>query len=316
MNSVFDAINTIKDNAEKAIPVNPGDYIGEDGMYYCGKCKTKKQDSYEFAWGTMTVMQLCKCEKEREASLEKQRKIRRLEDGYFRFKESFPNPCIELLKWFDDHKQYEESRVLKGEKVSLLKKLCFSEEKMLTFCFEKDDLANPNISGAMRRYAEGFDKFLSTGKGICLFGDVGVGKSYFAACIANYLTERGVAVLMTNFESIRNRVQEGYSGRQRFIDGLQNYKLLIIDDFASESDSDYMYELVFSVIDKRIKSGLPMIITTNLKKEELSNPSGIKNSRLYSRILGSCYPIHVKGNDRRREALKKNGFDMKCNLEL
>lgn len=39
-----------------------------------------------------------------------------------------------------------------------------------------------------------------------LWGDVGTGKSYMAACIANALLEQEKRVLMTNFTAISNGV--------------------------------------------------------------------------------------------------------------
>lgn len=316
MNGIFEAINIAKNNSEKAIPINPEDYIGDDGFYYCGKCKTKKQGTFSFPWGEMTVMHLCKCMSEEEKKRQEEWKIKRLESSYSQFKNNYSVPCFELLSWFDDHKNYQKSEKLKKERVSLLKKLCFSDGKMENWRFENDDRGNARLSAAMQRYAESFDDFLEKGQGICLYGDVGVGKSYFAACIANRLTDRGISVLMTNFEWIRNKVQESYSGRQKFIDSLKNYKLFVIDDFGSESDSEYMYELVFSVIDARLRCGLPMIITTNLTKEQLKTPNNARKNRIYSRIIGACYPIAVLGCDRRKEQMRSKSLDVKTMLGL
>ncbi len=316
MNPIYEAINTVKNNAERAIPVKPEDYIGEDGFWYCGKCKTRKQNTYNFPWGPETVMHLCHCMSKKHEREMEERKIKRIEDSYYDFKNNFAAPCIELYRWFEHNKSYEKSEKLKKERISLLKTLCFSEEKMIDWRFENDDRSNEKISDAMKRYADGFAGFLEQGRGICLYGDVGVGKSYFAACIANQLTDGGIPVLMTNFEWIRNKVQESYSGRQKFIDNLKNYKLLVIDDFGSESDSEYMYELVFSVIDARIRGGLPMIITTNLTREQLKNPVGVKKTRIYSRIIGACYPIAVHGCDKRNEQMKAKNLDMKALLGL
>ncbi len=35
-------IEMLLKNAELANPIESGDYIGQDGLYYCGKCNTPK----------------------------------------------------------------------------------------------------------------------------------------------------------------------------------------------------------------------------------------------------------------------------------
>jgi len=56
---------------------------------------------------------------------------------------------------------------------------------------------------------------------------------------------------------------------------------------------------VYAVIDERYKSGLPLIITTNLTINELRNPPDVAHARIYSRVLEMCSPVYVGGDDRR-----------------
>ena len=53
-----------------------GDYIGDDGLWYCGKCHTKKQTEIELPWGVKRPMFLCKCESERIKREDAERKRR------------------------------------------------------------------------------------------------------------------------------------------------------------------------------------------------------------------------------------------------
>ena len=54
--------------------------------------------------------------------------------------------------------------------------------------------------------------------GLLLWGDVGTGKSFVAACIVNALLEQGIPVLMTNFSKILNQMGAMYSEeRYRYI---------------------------------------------------------------------------------------------------
>jgi len=65
-----------------------------------------------------------------------------------------------------------------------------------------------------------------------------------------------------------------------------------------------MQEIIFNVIDTRCKAGLPLIVTSNLTAEQIKNPADLAYQRIFSRLLGMCVPIEVKGEDRRRKALK------------
>jgi DNA replication protein DnaC len=105
---------------------------------------------------------------------------------------------------------------------------------------------------------------------------------------------------MTNFARLTNSLW-AIKEKQSYLDNLNKYSLLVIDDFAAERDTEYMNEMVFQVIDARYRSGLPLIITTNLTARELKTPNTVNKQRVYGRILEMCYPIEVKG-----KRLKKN----------
>jgi len=153
---------------------------------------------------------------------------------------------------------------------------------------------------AMKRYVDKFPEMLENGVGLMLYGDVGSGKSFAAACIANALIESGTPCLMTNFQRIVNELSNGFSGKQEYIDSLQKFDLLIIDDFATERRTEYMTEQVTAVIDARYRSKLPLIVTTNINPRDLMSADGIGEQRVYSRIMDMCVPVAFNGCDRRR----------------
>lgn len=93
--------------------------------------------------------------------------------------------------------------------------------------------------------------------------------------------------------------------KNSFLDSLNRYKLLIIDDLGMERGTEYALEQVFSVIDARSKSGKPLIVTTNLTLSELQNPPDLAHHRIYSRVLAMCTPILFTGGDMRREQAQK-----------
>ena len=270
-------IEGIAKASENTIPVNDGDYIDSEGLLCCGKCHTRKETIIVLANGKQLKPRcVCKCEQERMQEEEDNRKAKELAD-----------------------------------KVKELRKMGFPDAEMSRFTFENDDRSNEYISGVAKRYADNFTTMYSKHKGLLLFGTVGTGKTYIAACIANALIDRGYTCLVTNFARLTNTINGMYDGKQEYIDGLDRFSLLVIDDLASERDTEYMNEIVTNIIDARYRSGKPMIVTTNLTSEELKNPRDVRKQRIYSRLMEMCIPLEVKGTDRRKKKLidEKNEFD-------
>ena len=107
---------------------------------------------------------------------------------------------------------------------------------------------------------------------------------------------------MTNFPSILARLG-GTFGEERtaFLNGLGDYDLLIIDDLGVERSTEYAMEQIFSIVDSRYRSGKPLIVTTNLKLDELKHPSDLAHARIYDRILERCAPILFDGKNFRED---------------
>ena len=187
---------------------------------------------------------------------------------------------------------------------------------MREWTFGNDDGSNPKLTNAMKNYVENFPTMKEEGKGLLLFGTVGTGKTYLAACVANALINKGVPCLVTNFARISNELQGRFEGKQKYIDDLNSFPLLVIDDLNTERKTEYMNEIVYNVIDARYRANLPLIVTTNLTREELTKPADITYKRIFSRLFEMCVPIEVTGKDRREQALRNDIGKMKNLLGL
>lgn len=194
----------------------------------------------------------------------------------------------------------EKERMLEKEK-ERKRKACFHGSKFEKSRFEKSE--DCELLKVGRNYVNHFRDFRKMGKGLLFYGTVGTGKSHAAACIANKLIDEGYTAYMTNFATIVNKLQATWE-KQEFIDNLIKYDLLIIDDLGVERETGFMDEQIFNVIDARLLSELPLIITTNLNPEELKKPADIRKARVYDRLLGQCHPVQATGTSYRRKKLK------------
>lgn len=255
---------TIAELSKSCECVDPNDYI-KDGLVYCYKCNTQKQVSLQFIDGMRTVYCICECEK----------KIRDLEANGF------------VVQQEKEHIKHLQTQGIQ-------------DEAFKQWTFDKDDGKNKNMDIA-HIYADSFnDDFYPNGIGMLLWGNVGTGKTFMAACIANQLIENNIPVLMTSFTKIINEIFS-MKDKTEYFKQFNRYKLLIIDDLGTERQSDYAMEQVFNVVDERYKSGQPIIITTNLSVEELKNPKNLAYSRIYDRILEKCTPVSFSGKNYRQE---------------
>lgn len=263
-------IGSMAEKAKQVAGITDDDYIGEDGLLYCGKCHTRKQTKIQIFGREDIVYCLCKCQAEAR-----------------------------------DAEEAEHQRRRRMERINDMRQAGFPDAEMRNWTFERDDQSNEQISKTARKYVEHFEEMKKRGQGLLFFGDVGTGKTFISACIANALIDKGFPCLVTNFARLVNTISGMYEGKQEFIDSLNNFDLLVIDDLASERDTEYMGEIVQNIIDSRYRAGLPLIITTNLTSEELKRPLEIRKKRIYSRLLEMCIPIEVQGKDRRRQKLRE-----------
>lgn len=243
---------------------NNKDYI-EKGLLHCGKCHTAKQCVVQLFGQNKIVYCLCNCEKEKRDK--------------------------ELAEYLRD----EELRHIEQLKISGIQ-----DRNIYNFTFENAE-ENSYINKA-KKYCENWEEIYKNNNGLLLWGDVGTGKTFMAGCIANELIKNKVPVMMTSLVKIINNLQ-GFviADKNEYLNSLNRFNLLILDDLGAERQSDFALEQVFNVIDSRYKSGKPVIITTNLSLQELKNPSDIKYKRIYDRILEMCVPLQFKGESKRKE---------------
>lgn len=183
----------------------PGDYTGEDGLLYCGKCHTPKQmrlptNPFMGRSDPAIVPTLCQCQQEADKAAEEREKQERFNQAM-------------RSRWEDG----------------------ISRPGGLRHTFVEDDRAKPKEVAACQRYVEHWEEMKAENIGILIYGSVGTGKTFLASCIGNGLLGKRVPVVSTNFPRLLNLLQEARE-KQKLLDRLSAYKLLILDDLGVERD--------------------------------------------------------------------------------
>ena len=274
MIEMTDEVRSYIDEAANQNILEVGEYIdSEDGLIHCGVCHERRQ----------TVVK------------------RFRHPGYF-----IPRcPCSCQIEEERQKKEQQAQRE-RMERIKRRRAHGLRDKSLYAYTFDHDNGSNPVMEKA-RAYVRNWKEAYRNNTGLLLFGDVGTGKSFFAGCIANALLDQDVPVLMTSFPTILNQLTGVYpEERVDFINSLNDYDLLIIDDLGVERSTEFAMEQMFEVIDRRYRSGNPMIITTNLTLEQLRNPSDLAHARIYERILERCAPILFSGENFRKQKSEEN----------
>lgn len=265
-----DTLNAIKAVVENRSPdfMQPDyqDYTGDDGLLYCGMCGTAKQ-VYIPPPLDCKMPCMCKCESERYEAAQTEKRNR--------------------------EKNYTIERN---------RREAFRDTTMSECTFALDDGENPMLTKLAKNYAKRFDR---GSLWLVLHGECGTGKSYAAAAIVNALLDEGFTARFTSLPIIERELWDSAS-KQEVYGSLSRCDLLVLDDFGAQRNTEYMNEILFNVLDDRLRSGKPMIITTNLTPADILNPKDISMKRIMSRICEKSAQFKCEGNDRRKSKMFHN----------
>ena len=198
------------------------------------------------------------------------------------------------------HKRQDNNSKIKNERIEKIRRQSLQDISLTKWDFSIDKYPDSSVSKFLRNYVKHWDDMKETGTGCILYGNAGTGKTFYAACVANALIDKGVSVCMTSLIKVLNGTPSQFGGdKNAYYDSFNDYQLLVLDDFGAERETEYVFEQVFYLIDSRYKAGLPMILTTNLTKETMRNEKDINKRRIYDRINGTCFDLTVKGKSKR-----------------
>lgn len=192
---------------------------------------------------------------------------------------------------------YESSGVLK-----LVEKQNF-ETFDLSF-YEGAERANmARILARTKSYAQSFDGSM---RNLLFIGTTGLGKTHLSSAIAKEVVEKGYDVvyesaqkIFSDFEAEKfGRTAQGEDRTGRYL----TCDLLIIDDLGTEMQSQFTVSCLYHLVNSRLIAEKSMIISTNVRKEELLSKY---TDRITSRLFGEFEICVFAGKDIRSQKLMR-----------
>jgi len=153
-------------------------------------------------------------------------------------------------------------------------------------------------------YAAGFNG--EAMRNLLFIGTTGLGKTHLSSAIAKIVIDNGYDVIYESAQQIFSDFEAERFGRVPYGENRTNRyfecDLLIIDDLGTEMQTQFTVPCLYNLINTRLISEKSMIISTNVKKEELLTKY---SDRITSRMFGEFEICVFKGKDIRSQKLMK-----------
>jgi DNA replication protein DnaC len=160
----------------------------------------------------------------------------------------------------------------------------------------------PDVVRAVRSYVTHLDERLAEGRGIWFSGDVGTGKTTLAMLISAEALRQGASVAIYSLPRLLGLLRDTFDDGSEaslgvLLDRLAAVDLLHVDDVGAEQSSPWVLEQLYTIVNTRYEDGRAMLLTTNLRPDELREQIG---ERTVSRIIEMCGdPLMLCGTDQR-----------------
>lgn len=224
-------------------------------------------------------------------------------------------PILVMNHGYADVSYEETPELIAAEKEAAIKKrlnlINFpSSLKNVSFLdVYRDDVQRLTV---LKRMIEFVNDYPNNLKGLYLYGDFGVGKSFMVAALAHDLSEkRGVSSTLLHYPSfvidVKNAIGDG--NVKTLVDEIKLAEVLILDDIGAEQSTAWVRDEILQVIlQYRMQEDLPTFFTSNFNFEDLEkhfakgkngNDETWEARRVMERIRYLAEETRLEGENRR-----------------
>ena len=160
------------------------------------------------------------------------------------------------------------------------------------------------VVSAVRAYTEDLAANLAAGRGVWLSGNVGTGKTSLAMLISRTAITQGHTAAVYSLPKLLTRIRRTYETDSHdlsysdFFARLTSVDLLHIDDLGATTQTDWVLEQLFSIVDERYATQRSMVITTDLEFEALEKQIGKRTVSRLAEICGDA--LELRGDEDHR----------------
>jgi len=168
-----------------------------------------------------------------------------------------------------------------------------------TFVLPRDNpLASSGLGSALL-HAKGFARDFPAVNppGLLLIGDPGTGKTHLAVGVMKALLEKGHECKFFDYQNLLDRIRSGYdatsgtSDREAYATAL-DCDVLLLDDLGAHRVTEWVEDIVTSMITFRCNHKKPLIATTNLPDPDItgkiSEYTGAGGVAVYKKTLAEA----------------------------
>ena len=211
-------------------------------------------------------------------------------------------PILVMNHGYADVSYEETPELIAAEKEAAIK-------KRLNLDVYRDDVRRLTVLNRMIKFVNDYPNNL---KGLYLYGDFGVGKSFMVAALAHDLSEkRGVSSTLLHYPSfvidVKNAIGDG--NVKTLVDEIKLAEVLILDDIGAEQSTAWVRDEILQVIlQYRMQEDLPTFFTSNFNFEDLElhfakgkngNDETWEARRVMERIRYLAEETRLEGENRR-----------------
>lgn len=169
----------------------------------------------------------------------------------------------------------------------------------LSYYAGPDRKAMEEILAFCRKYAA---EFTPAAPSLLMHGKTGLGKTHLSLAIVNGVLDKGYGAVYAPAQTLLDKLEKERFGRgdedSDTFALLSECDLLVIDDLGAEFRTTFTGAAIGNLLNNRVLSGRPTIISTNLTAAELNDAYG---ERVMSRILGYYQRLAFTGADIRQQ---------------
>lgn len=210
--------------------------------------------------------------------------------------------CI-CMKRMRERRKAERYMALSGLTPIELAKWCFD-----TFSPERAVSTDRNRLAEIKQQMMEYAEHPRGWRVLC--GPFGCGKTHLAYAVAAHRFAMGRAVYVATVPDLLDMLRAGYNSQaddfERRFETIKNVELLVLDDLGAQSDTLWVGEKLYQIINHRYAKELPLIITTN---HDLRGRNCPIDGRILSRLLegsdtggaGMSRVVSIPAGDYRRQ---------------